>query len=250
MYQDVREEKFPASDDIPSISATTSPDGNLSPVTSAPGVEYTSGSGGGMAVAPSIPIPDLNRAIVFGAEFSPEAQDIMRGKILSLEGELKSNPSLFSGWLALGIYRKQTGDYEGARQAWEYVGALQPENNVSFLNLGILYHSYLKDFPKAEQYFLTSLGKNPLFVQTYAELGDLYRYSYKTNTSAAVDVLKQGIEKTENVSLMIQLAKYYQEVKNDSVNARVYLSQALNAAKTSGNIALATALQAEIDALK
>ncbi|HEY4511085.1 MAG TPA: hypothetical protein VJG29_01800, partial [Candidatus Paceibacterota bacterium] len=157
VYQDVREEKFPASDDIPSISATTSPDGNLSPVTSAPGVEYTSGSGGGMAVAPSIPIPDLNRAIVFGAEFSPEAQDIMRGKILSLEGELKSNPSLFSGWLALGIYRKQTGDYEGARQAWEYVGALQPENNTSFLNLGILYHSYLKDFPKAEQYFLTSL---------------------------------------------------------------------------------------------
>ena len=203
-----------------------------------------------MAVAPSIPIPDLNRAIVFGAEFSPEAQDIMRGKILSLERELKSDPSLFSGWLALGIYRKQTGDYEGARQAWEYVGALQPENNTSFLNLGILYHSYLKDFPKAEQYFLTSLGKNPLFVQTYAELGDLYRYSYKKDTTAAVDILKQGIAETGHINLMIQLAKYYKEVKNDSANAKVYFEQARDTAVKSGDTKLAEALEVEIAALK
>ena len=146
--------------------------------------------------------------------------------------------------------RKQIGDYKGAEQAWEYAGALQPGNNISFLNLGILYHYYLKDFVNSEKNFLTSLRNNPNYSHTYKELGDLYRYSYKKDTTAAVDILKQGIAETGHINLMIQLAKYYQEVKNDSANAKVYFMQARDEAVKSGDTKFADALQTEIDALK
>ena len=57
-------------------------------------------------------------------------------------------------WLVLGVYRKMIGDYESAKEVWEYASAIRPQNSVSFNNLGELYAYYLKDNAKAEKIIL------------------------------------------------------------------------------------------------
>ena len=211
----------------------------------------SSGSGtAGVSAVPTIPVPSLERPIVFSVAFPDEAQKIMRDKIAQTSEALKVDKTYFNDWLNLGIYRKQIGDYEGARQAWDYASALQPNNNISFYNLGVLYHYYLKDFPKAESNFLTSIKKNPSYPQTYGELHDLYQFSYKQDTTAAIDILKQGLKAADhNINLLVKLAVYYRDVKKDSVNARLYFRQAKESATAAGDATRANALDAEIKAL-
>jgi len=188
---------------------------------------------------------------VFSASFSVEAQELMRVKIAELTAILKADSSDFAAWMNLGIRRKQVEDYEGARQAWEYASALQPENNIAYHNLGILFHYHLKDYAKAEQNFKISLQKNTTYPQTYSELHDLYRYSYKQNTTAAVDILKQGLIATNNNNnLLVTLARYYRDVKEDTANARLYFTQAYDAAVAAGDTKLVDTLNAEMSALK
>ncbi|OGG47479.1 hypothetical protein A2761_00325 [Candidatus Kaiserbacteria bacterium RIFCSPHIGHO2_01_FULL_51_33] len=201
------------------------------------------------AVELQSPIPDLDRPIVFPAGFPEEAKALMREKMTTLIAILKGNPAEFGAWIDLGIRRKQVEDFEGARQAWEYAGALQPGNNISFLNLGILYHYYLKDFPMAEQNLRLSLVKDPRYPQVYQELHDLYRYSYKQETGGAIEILKEGIKATGNINFVIALAKYYRDVKNDTVNARIYFTEAKEQATETGNSELAAALEEELAAL-
>ena len=72
----------------------------------------------------------------------------------------------------------------------------------------------------------------------YANLYDLYRYSYKTNTTAAADILKQGIkENPQAVDLYIALGAYY-KTQGKRTDARNYYEQALDLAINAGNTAL------------
>lgn len=198
---------------------------------------------------PSIPAPDLDRAIVFYTDMPEEAKIIMRERINVLTSTLKDNSNQLSKWLSLGIQWKSIGDYEGAREAWEYASALRPSNNISFLNLGDLYHYYLKDFPKAEENLRTSIKNNPTYVQVYVRLHDLYKYSYKQDTSSAVDILNEGLQKIpNNVDLLVTMALYY-KVNDDAVNARVYYTKARDEALKRGDTARAELLEQELSAL-
>jgi cytochrome c-type biogenesis protein CcmH/NrfG len=196
------------------------------------------------------PIPDLNRAVQFSADFPAETRPLLLEKVNVLTTKLKETPIDFGSWIELGIRYKQAGDYGGAKIYWEYATRLQPENSLSYLNLGILYHYHLKDVVKAEQNLLTSLKHNPVYPTTYGELHDLYRYSYKQDTTAAVDILKEGLGKTENnINLLLKLAQYYRDEKNDIANAKKYFEEARQAALSAGNTALAATLEQEINAL-
>ena len=226
-------------------TGTQNESGATSTISNEPGVTF------GELATPTIPVPKLDRPITFPPSFTPDAQELMRFKIGELTSILQNNPSNFSAWLDLGIRRKQIEDFEGARQAWEYASALQPANNISYLNLGILYHYFLKDYAKAEKNFRTSIQNSPVYPQTYNELHDLYRYSYKQNTTAAIDILEEGLVATNsNINLLVTLAKYYRDVKQEMTNARTYFVQARDAAEKAGNTELAAALDAEISALQ
>ena len=197
----------------------------------------------------TIDAPDLNRPIEFLVELPVELQNIYRTRIEKLTADLVLDSSAVGNWIDLGIQRKGIGDYEGAREVWEYVNRISPMNNVSFFNLGDLYHFYLKDFEKAEQNFIISKQNNPSYTAVYRALHELYKYSYKQNTSSAVDILLEGLENTDNnPDLMILLASYYKE-NGDFINARSWYEAARDQGLKDGKQSFADLLQEEIDNL-
>lgn len=125
------------------------------------------------------------------------------------------NPDYFSGWIELGLLKKVIGDYEGARDAWEYAGAIRPENSLSFANLGELYGKYILDYPKAEANFRKSIQNKPNDTGTYMSLSDLYSYSYAQKKDLADDVLLEGLAANPgDTDLMRWLAALYEREKN------------------------------------
>src|SRR3989338_5758013 len=130
---------------------------------------------------------------------------------------VKENPDFFFGWIQIGLLKKIIGDYEGARDAWEYAGAIRPLNSVSFANLGELYWRYSPDYPKSEKNFLTSIKNKPDDSSTYISLSDLYFYSYSAKKDRADDILLEGIKANpKNTDLMRWLASLYEREKEYS----------------------------------
>lgn len=144
-------------------------------------------------------IPDLNKPINITANLPEDAKKIAQEKIEKLSSELKQNPNLFENWLVLGIYRKIIGDFEGAKECWEYVAALNPKSSTPFNNLGDLYAYYLKDYKKAEENFLIAIKNGPDQIYIYRSLYDFYRYVIKDDVKAK-KTLEQGIATNPDTS--------------------------------------------------
>lgn len=138
-------------------------------------------------------MPDLNRPINITVDVSEEVREIYRQKIEELTLALKENPGLLNAWLDLGIYRQNSGDYEGAKECWEYAGNISPENSTSFQNLGNLYAYYLKDNKKSEENYLKALENGPKQIYIYRNVYEFYRYVMK-DEAMAKQILEKGIE--------------------------------------------------------
>lgn len=145
----------------------------------------------------------LDRPINFYVDIPEEAKEIYRKKIEELSSALKENPDLFNHWLDLGIYRQNIGDYEAARDIWEYAGKIRPQNSTSFQNLGYLYAYYLKDNKKAEENYLKALENGPDQVYIYRNTYEFYRYAMKDDARAK-EILKKGIELNPDTSQDLQ----------------------------------------------
>jgi tetratricopeptide (TPR) repeat protein len=207
----------------------------------------------------NIPIPDLDKPIIFGDNVSEEVRKTTTEKINILIEELKKDNNLFSNWIELGLYRKLIEDYEGAEEVWKYASIVWPKNTISFSNLGDLYHYYLKDFPKAEQNLRVAIENDKNNAQAYIALHELYKYSYKQDTALAESVLLEGIlsslsRTVLDIDLVITLAAYYKErgdtAKGDIANAKKYYTQARDQAQTLGNTNLVTLLNTELSKLE
>ncbi len=148
-----------------------------------------------MVGAASSTAPSLVKAVFYSKDLSPDAKAILVTMIADLRAQLSKNYDLYNVWLDLAIRYKQSGDLAQAQAVWEYLAFLHPDDAVSRHDLGDLYANYLKNYPKAEMYYQQAIAINPKSSLDYLALADLYRYSYKQNTSAAADILKQGIAK-------------------------------------------------------
>lgn len=195
-----------------------------------------------------ISLPELNRPLEFPQDFPDDARDIVIDKITKLNEELALDPTSFENWLALAIQRKFINDFEGARDIWEYLNITLPDNSISFHNLGDLYHFYLKDFPKSEENFRKAIENNPKH-SYYINLHELYKYSYKQDTTLAVDIILEGLEiNPNNTDLLVTLAVYYKE-KDDTENAIKYYQQTRDEAQKANNTQLVELLDEELNAL-
>jgi len=229
----------------------------------------TSASGGGYGVQASstgdvaitpLPVPSgsdpfpqhplINRQVSVPASFSAEAKAIILADIESIRAALRKNPKDLQAWVELGVRYKAINEYEAAREAWEYVSLVSPDNIVSFNNLGDLQHYVFKDYARAELNFLQAIHNNPNYLLSYLNLHDLYRLSYKQNTTKAEDILQQGIKQNPKaIDLMVALATYYRG-KGRIADAKVFYERAIAVATDIGNTALAAALKAEIKAME
>ena len=123
---------------------------------------------------------------------SEDAKRIVTAKIQDLSSQLKKDSDNLENWLVLGVYRKTIGDYEGAREVWEYASAIRPQNSISFNNLGELYAYQLKDNAKAEENYKKAIENDPSAIYIYRNFFDFYRYFAK-DTAKARAILEQGI---------------------------------------------------------
>ncbi|MFA5841346.1 MAG: hypothetical protein WC835_00015 [Candidatus Paceibacterota bacterium] len=197
----------------------------------------------------NIAVPDLNRAITFTITLSDSEKEKIIARASELTGLLKKDANSLDNWLALGLLRKTIGDYEGARQAWEYASAIRPKNSVSFRNLGDLYHYYLKDYPKAEFNLKQSVKNDPLYIGTYRALVDLYIQSYTNKLSEVPNVLADGLKSNPNqYDLLIMMATYYKNA-GDKTNAKIYYERALSVADKSGMTSMKQIITDEIQKL-
>lgn len=196
--------------------------------------------------------PSLDRNVSYQASLPADAKTLLVAKIASTTAALKKNPADYGSWLNLALDYKMAGDYTAARDVWEYLSEAAPTQSVSYLDLGNLYALYLKDYPKAEQNYKLAIKINPRDETAYLGLHDMYQYSYKTDTSAAVDILTQGMDtlgSPKNIDLVIALAQYYKE-HGDTAKAKEYFQQARGEALDLKNTQLVTNLSNELNSLK
>lgn len=159
--------------------------------------------------APAVTIPNLDKPLIFPQDLSDDIKKIVTEKVKSLVTTLKSESDNFSAWLDLAIYRKMVHDYQGAAEIWEYLNKAYPDQSISSGNLGDLYHYYLKDFPRAEANFKQAIINSPNRIDLYRGLFELYKYSYRQNTSAAEDTLLAGLKANPgNRDLQVLLDQY------------------------------------------
>jgi tetratricopeptide (TPR) repeat protein len=142
--------------------------------------------------AANIPLPDLNKEIKITTDMSEDAKKIVTTKIQDLSSQLKKDSDNLENWLVLGVYRKTIGDYESAKEVWEYASAIRPQNSISFNNLGELYAYYLKDNKKAEENYTKAIENDPSAIYIYRNFFDFYRYFAKDMAKARA-ILEKGI---------------------------------------------------------
>jgi len=137
--------------------------------------------------------PDLNRPIVVNAHVSKNQEAQIRAKLEEIILLLRDNPAYYDAWIDLGIYRKEAGDYEGAKEAWQYATDLNPNRSVAYGNLGVLYGYYLPDHQKSEQNFLIAISLDPSYLYLYGQLSDFYR-NVLNDTQKAKDILQKAAD--------------------------------------------------------
>jgi len=189
--------------------------------------------------------PDFRMPIAFSSDIAAEVKTQIQNNSNILIDRIAKNANDMRSWIDLGTMHKMAGDYKGAETFWVYVTKAAPKNSIAFQNLGDLYKGFLVDYPKAESSYLTAIKIDPADTNPYRALFELYTIAYKKGTSAAEDILKQGISvNSQSVDLQVVLARYYKSLGRTQ-DAKVEYDLAIQNAKSQGQNALASQIEQE-----
>ncbi len=195
--------------------------------------------------------PSLERAIVFPTDLPEEVRAMAAKNIEDVRAKLLKNQTDITAWFDLAISYRVVGDHAGAVEIWEYISATNPTDGTSLHNLGEYYFHNMKEYPKAEGYYRRAIEVAPYLSADYMDLFDMYRYVYKQDTTAAADILKEGITKLparEAIDVQLALARYYRDA-GDKKNAQIYYLRAREEASLAGNMTLVRIIDSEVNAL-
>lgn len=122
-------------------------------------------------------------------------------------------PLMYRPLLSLGSINRDVGDYAKAESAFYYASLIQPNAYPPYAQLGDLYFRYLKDYKKAETYYLKAVEIPSTYLEDYYyNLYELYRFFLK-DEKRAEDILIAGFEKyPHETNILASLANYYKEV--------------------------------------
>lgn len=193
--------------------------------------------------------PPLDELPVIDANFPEDAREILIAKVEKAQTQLKKYPYDGNTWMELALHYHTVNDYAGAERIWRFIVSMSPANVTALGNLGRLYHFELKRYEEAEKYFLQALEANPERKEIYFDLHDLYRYSYKKDTSAAVDIMRKGEERfPDDTNFPASLGTYFRDTGRPN-QARAEYTKALEMARTMGDINLIQGFTAELSRL-
>jgi len=142
----------------------------------------------------------------------------------------QGDPIAFQALVSMGLYKQLVGDYNGAEEIWLYNYNLDSNSSVLNGNLAHLYQYYLKNYPKAEEFYLKTLEAKDLAGANHytylSELYDLYHLNLKDDVKA-VEILERAIKDLpEDINIYLMAARHYKE-SGDYAKARDYYNQAL-----------------------
>jgi tetratricopeptide (TPR) repeat protein len=195
--------------------------------------------------------PSLDHTVSYDPELPKDVRTKVGENIATLVTGLKQNGFDFNNWMDLAINYKVAGDYDAAQAIWEYVYAVVPTSGVAAFNLGNLNYLTNHDYPKAEEYFLEAIKREPTQTAYYLELAEMYRYAYKQEGSAFVDLLQEGLKKVPNdPDFLMTLGSYSIEVTHETAKGIEYFLMARDEVSARGNIDLARQIDREIARIK
>ena len=176
----------------------------------------------------------IERPAIFRAQLSDAAKKQAADKINESMSMIQQNYDYPDAWYDLAAYRKLIGDYEGAIEAWNFIGLIRPKDYIYLNNLGNLYAFDLKDYKKGEISFLKAIGNNSENINGYLQLATLYEYAYKEKSAEAENILLLGIKfNSKDAALKIALAQYY-ERSGRKADALKYFEEALKLDPSNG----------------
>lgn len=138
------------------------------------------------------------------------AQAQLSTQLQAIKTEIGKNPLELRAWINLGSVYKLGGDYKDAETAWEYVLSVTPKDVTANYNLGDLYQNYLKDYPNAEQSYLTVIERKPDDIETYVNLYTMYRYQWPKSDAKAAAILAQGLKANPGNQRLLNLQQELQ----------------------------------------
>lgn len=132
-------------------------------------------------------------------------------ELANFKKTLAENPEDAEGWVRVGVLKKFFNNYEGARDAWEYVKIINPAFSTPYYNLGGLYAGYLKDNPKAEENYLKAIEIDPNLTYFYLALAEFYSVFYKEKIDQVDDILLRGLAALPNNESLLGALRNYKE---------------------------------------
>lgn len=191
-------------------------------------------------------IPSLDRAPQFSSTLPEEVRASLTVRLSEIKEKIAEDTLNADSWFDLALVYHIGNDYDGAREVWEFLTKALPTNATAFDNLGKLYHYQLKDFALSESYFKQSLAVEPGAITPYLELHSLYRYSYQTNTTKAVDIIREAMTLfPKELGLYVTLGGYYRDIGNVT-QARATFEEGLNKARDSDDVDMIATLGDEL----
>jgi len=155
---------------------------------------------------------DFSKPLSFNADVSSDVKALLQKRFDEVQDVLNADATNFNAWVQLALLRKSSMDYEGAAEDLRYVAGIYPKSTIPFDNLGDLYLNFIPNYPKAEANFKASLAFNPNNINAYQQLFALYTtYGFKANTSAAADLIAQGLKDNPNNQTLLQFQLELQE---------------------------------------
>jgi hypothetical protein len=229
-----------------STEATTTDSGNNSTSTTPTGI----GSIPGATVSVLPDTPSLTAAVSYGSTVSADQKNTLASQIAAERTKLTADATLYNDWLTIGILYKDAGDYNKAIEAWNYAHALIPKEATPLDNIGNLYMYETHDYVKAEAAYMAGIKAEPTFALTYRDLYELYTAGvYKTDSTAAIDIVLQGIKANPTSLDLLSLAGNYYKAKGDMTNAKKYYTEARDAAHAAGDTKAESDFNTELSSL-
>lgn len=139
-----------------------------------------------------IAISDLSKKTVIKVDLPEDMEKNTLEQITALTNSLKKNYDSWGEWIQLGLLKKLLGDYQGAREAWEFAAIIRPKDSISRHNLGNLYWQNLKDLKKAEENYLKAIELSKQDISAYVDLSNIYYYDLKDKIKAET-ILNKGL---------------------------------------------------------
>lgn len=196
-------------------------------------------------------MPDLDKKLVFSANFPGESREPYTQKIEAARASLKANPDQGFAWLDLALLYRAIGDFGSAADIWEYMTVKYPGDFTAQRNLGEYYFHTVKDYDRAERYYRAAIEADAGQIISYTDLFEMYYYATEDNDKA-VAILEEGISKVprdQSVSLYAMLAGFYRD-QGKITDARAEYNKAREIAVEFKDTRARQAIDAELARLR